>query len=139
MTDQQTLFNYRLNEAEETLGDARAMLAGGISARSVVNRTYYAMFYAALALFIAKNIPHKTSKHSGVIAIFDKEFVHTRQLDRKYSKMLHRLFDARQESDYKELVSYSVDEATEYLKMAEDFLAGVKALINQDNTVQSED
>jgi len=58
---------YRLNEAEETLADARIMLASGISARSVVNRAYYAMFYAILALFIAKGIHHKTSKHSGVI------------------------------------------------------------------------
>jgi uncharacterized protein (UPF0332 family) len=51
MTDRETLFAYRLNEAEETLTDARKMLEGGISARSVVNRAYYAMFYGVIALF----------------------------------------------------------------------------------------
>ena len=44
MTDQQTLFRYRLAEAEETLADARALLETGRSARSIVNRAYYAMF-----------------------------------------------------------------------------------------------
>ena len=65
MTDRETLFRYRLEQAEETLADARMMLAGGGSARSVVNRCYYAMFYGVLALFIQFNTPHKTSKHSG--------------------------------------------------------------------------
>ncbi len=58
-----------LNEAEETLTDARKMLEGGISARSVVNRAYYAMFYGVIALLIHENIEHKTSKHSGIISI----------------------------------------------------------------------
>jgi uncharacterized protein (UPF0332 family) len=53
MTDMEALFAYRINEAEETLEDARKMPAGGGSARSVVNRAYYSMFYAAIALSVA--------------------------------------------------------------------------------------
>jgi hypothetical protein len=37
MTDQQTLFRYRLAEAEETLADAQALLENGRSPRPVVN------------------------------------------------------------------------------------------------------
>ena len=73
------------------------MLEGGISARSVVNRAYYAMFYAVIALFIHENIEHKTSKHSGIISIFDHSIVHTGKMGREYSRMLHRSFNARQE------------------------------------------
>jgi len=131
MTDQETLFRYRLTEAEETLADARTMLANGVSARSVINRAYYAMFYSVLALFIAQGVEHKTSKHSGIIAIFNKEFVHTGKLGKEYSRMLHRLFDARQESDYKDLVMVTTEDAVERLKMAEEFLAGVKAFITR--------
>ncbi len=76
MTDQEILFAYRLNEAEETLADARKMLEGGISTRSVVNRAYYAMFYGVIALFIHENIEHRTSRHSGIISIFDQSIVH---------------------------------------------------------------
>lgn len=93
MTDQQTLFTYRMSEAEETLTDARAMLAAGI------------------------------------IALFDRHFVHTGRLGRDYSKILHRAFDSRQEADYRELVIYTVDDARECLRMAERFLLGIKELI----------
>ena len=51
MTDRETLFLYRLREADETLADAEQMLIGGVSPRSVVNRSYYAVFYFILALF----------------------------------------------------------------------------------------
>ena len=129
MTDRETLFIYRMNEAEETLTDARKMLEGGISARSVVNRAYYAMFYGVIALLIHENIEHKTSKHSGIISIFDKSLVHTGRMGREYSRILHRIFDARQESDYKEFVRFTTEDAAEYLRMAEEFLRGVKARI----------
>jgi uncharacterized protein (UPF0332 family) len=38
-----------------------------------MNRLYYAMFYAVLALLQEKEMG--TSKHSGAIALFDREFV----------------------------------------------------------------
>jgi uncharacterized protein (UPF0332 family) len=129
MTDRETLFIYRMNEAEETLADTRKMLEGGISARSVVNRAYYAMFYGIIALLIHENVEHKTSKHSGIISIFDKSIVHTGKMGREYSRMLHSISDARQESDYKEFVRFTHDDAAEYLRVAEEFLRGIKALI----------
>ncbi len=94
MTDHETLFAYRLNEAEETIADARKMLESGVSARSVVNRAYYAMFYGVLALLLHENIEHKTSKHAGIISIFDRSIVHPGKLGKEYSRMLHRIFDA---------------------------------------------
>ncbi len=42
------------NQAEETLADAKKMLAQNISSRSVINRAYYSMFYVLLALYIAR-------------------------------------------------------------------------------------
>jgi uncharacterized protein (UPF0332 family) len=74
MTDRETLFRYRLQEAEDTLADAERMLASGVSPRSVVNRAYYAVFYFILALFQKDGINARTSKHSGVIGTFDKEY-----------------------------------------------------------------
>ena len=129
MTDKQTLFNYRIIQAEETISDARKMLENQLSPRSIINRTYYSMFYAVLALFIKTDTNVKTSKHSGVISIFDKEFVHTGKLAPYYSKILHKAFKARQEGDYKELVKLSLEDATEFVKLAEEFLDGIKKLI----------
>jgi hypothetical protein len=51
MTDRETIFAYRMKQTEETLSEAIRMLEAGFSPRSIVNRSYYAMFYAVLALF----------------------------------------------------------------------------------------
>lgn len=129
MTDKQVLFTYRLRGAEETLVDAEKMLQAGLTPRSVINRAYYSMFYAVLALFIYEDINPKTSKHSGVIAIFDKAFVHGDKIDRRYSKMLHRMFDARQECDYKDLLEVTPEEAAESVGLADEFIRAIKSFI----------
>ncbi|MEW6686649.1 MAG: HEPN domain-containing protein [Candidatus Edwardsbacteria bacterium] len=132
MTDKQVLFSYRINQAKETLADAERMLQNNLTPRSILNRAYYSMFYAILALFLNKDVPIKTSKHIGVIAIFDKEFVHTGNIDKYYSKMLHKMFEARQESDYKEFIEISVDDATKYVKYAKEFLQRIEEIISKD-------
>jgi uncharacterized protein (UPF0332 family) len=52
MTNKETLFCYRLRQADETLQDIKNLIASHSSSRSIVNRSYYAMFYVILALFI---------------------------------------------------------------------------------------
>jgi len=131
MTDKQILFTYRLKQAEETLADAEKMLQYNLTPRSTLNRAYYAMFYAVLALFLKTEIRLETSKHSGIIAIFDKEFVHTGKVDRHYSKILHKIFDARQEGDYKELVQLSSEDAANFVKLAKEFLENIKKFLSK--------
>lgn len=127
MTDKEALLAFRLREAEETLADAQTLLEAGGSTRTVINRSYYAMFYGLLALFIQEETEIRTSKHAGVIGLFDKAFIHSGKLPIEYSRTLHRLFDARQESDYKEFVQYSEEEARRFFAMAEAFLCAVKS------------
>lgn len=133
MTDKETLLTYRFREAEETLCDAEKMLREGVSPRSVINRAYYSMFYSLLALFISEGINAKTSKHSGVIAIFDKEFVHSGKIDRRYSRMLHRMFDTRQECDYKELVEITAEDSAESVTLATEFVQLIKSFMEKQN------
>lgn len=128
MTDKETLFLYRLKQAEETLSDAKKMLEDKLSSRSIINRAYYSMFYSVLALFLKGDIKIKTSKHSGIISVFDSEFVHTGKIDKHYSKLLHKIFEARQEGDYKEMVEFSYANADEFVKLAEEFLDGIKKI-----------
>jgi uncharacterized protein (UPF0332 family) len=126
MTDRETLMAYRLREAEETLDDAVKMLEAKISPRSVVNRAYYAMFYAVIGLFNRFGTEHRTSRHSTVIAIFDREFVRSGSIDPRYSRMLHRLFDARQIADYKDLIEPSNEEAIKAVEQAREFLTAIR-------------
>lgn len=64
---------YRIKQAEESLEEARFLLVGKKSPRSVINRVYYAMFYAVLALLVYE--PYSSSKHSGVLTYFNKRFI----------------------------------------------------------------
>jgi len=116
MTDRETLLRYRIKQAEETLADAEAMTKGGLSTRSIVNRAYYAMFYALLGLFLKTNVIVKTSKHSGIISMFDQAFILSRKMDRDFSRSLHKMFNLRQVADYKELVEVSSEDAEDALK-----------------------
>lgn len=130
MTDRETLIRYRIKQAEETLADAEAMRAGAFSRRSIVNRAYYSMFYALLGLLLGTNTILKTSKHSGIISIFDQNFILTGKMDKKFSKSLHKMFNARQVADYKELVEVSSEEADDAIKTAGDFVEEIKKFIS---------
>jgi len=122
MSDGEALLAYRMAQAKETLADAKQMMQANLSPRSIANSAYYAMFYALLGLFLGSNVHLKTSKHVGVISIFDREFIHSGKVDVKYSKALHKVFDLRLESDYRELVDISVQDATDAVSLAEEFL-----------------
>lgn len=63
MTEEmQALINYRLEQADEALNVAQLVFEQG-NYRTVVNRAYYAMFYAILALLVPTK--QQTSKHHG--------------------------------------------------------------------------
>jgi uncharacterized protein (UPF0332 family) len=128
MTDRETIFGYRMKQTEETLSEAVRMLESGFSPRSIVNRAYYAMFYAVLTLFIHSDTPHKTSKHSGVIGIFNREFIHTGKLDARFSQMLYAVFDQRMESDYRDFSKVSEEDARNAVLAAQEFVTAIKAL-----------
>jgi len=118
----EALIKYRLEQAEETLKDAKILLKEG-SLRGVVNRAYYAMFYAVLALLI--DIGKGSSKHSRAIALFDRYFVKTSSFPERMSKALHKAFALRQTSDYRELTEISREDAEEILEEAAGFVTEV--------------
>jgi len=68
------LIEYRLDEANEARSDAELLLDAGRH-RAAANRLYYAAFYAAAAALLSRRLEY--SKHSSVIAFFDKEFIRT--------------------------------------------------------------
>ena len=129
MTDKEELFVYRLKQAEDTLSDAEKMVDGDFTSRSITNRAYYSMFYSLLALFLKTDININTSKHTGVISFFDKEFIKAGKIDKRYSKMIHKMFNARQIGDYKELVNISKEDAAENVNLAKEFLGCIKKFI----------
>ena len=131
MTDKEALFSYRLKQAEETLMDAERMLQGNFSPMSITNRAYYSMFYAVLALLLRSDVDIRTSKHVGIIGLFDKEFIQTDKFDRYYSVILHKMFNLRQKSDYKEFAGVTVKDVSEHVKLAKLFLEHVRPHVDK--------
>ena len=76
----------RLEQALETLKEAEALQEHNLW-RGVINRSYYAMFYAVLALAASKDVA--ISKHTHAVAFFDKEFVHRAIFSKEISLSLH--------------------------------------------------
>ena len=120
------LIEIRLTQAKESLVKSRTLLNSGLL-RGAINRSYYAMFYAALALAVLSQ--EVTSKHSGVIAFFDREYVRTGIFTRELSKAFHLGFQRRQESDYGELFTASEDEANKAIIEARNFVECVEKYI----------
>lgn len=122
----QALIAYRLDQASHALRQAE-VLAEVEEWEGVVNRAYYAMFYAALALLLTKSLG--ASKHAGVLSLVDREFVRPGILPASMSRMLRDAFNQRQRVDYMEFAHVSKDRAVEILDHAREFLVHIHRLV----------
>lgn len=121
------LIRHRMEQAQTALDDAAFLLNGNRSPQSIVNRTYYAMFYAVLALL--QKIGKVPSKHVGVISLFDTEFALKGVFPKELSKDFHKAFELRQVSDYKSVAPISLEKAGETLQSAKRFVEAVRAYL----------
>jgi uncharacterized protein (UPF0332 family) len=119
----EALLRYRMEQAHETLREAEILLNES-ALRGTINRAYYAMFYALLALLATKRLG--TSKHSGALALFDREFVKTGLFPRELSRSLRLAFDRRQTHDYGEMTQANRQIAEETLADAKAFVAAIE-------------
>ncbi len=122
--DKKALIQYRMERAHESLNDARLILEQKGSNASIVNRAYYAMFYAALALLIT--IDKGSSKHQGVIALFDENFIKTNLLPKELGKLFHRAFDMRQLGDYRDMLVVTEEQAVDAINAAVKFVIAIE-------------
>ena len=125
--NRKALIEYRLTQARDSIREADVLDQSGMSRRSVMNRLYYAMFYAVLALLQEKEMG--TSKHSGAIALFDREFVKTGTFPKEMSKALHRAFELRQKGDYMEETEVTSDDVAEIRPVAEQFVESAERFL----------
>lgn len=117
--EQREYVEYRLSRASEALQAARMLLDGG-HLHSAISRMYYACFHAASAILLTED--HSSSKHSGLLALFDLYWMKPERLPRNLSRIYHGLFDRRQEADYGDAVFFDADEAEARLAQAEEFV-----------------
>lgn len=124
---QKQRIDYRLSQGHEALKEADVLYQAGLF-RGAINRAYYAMFYATLALSVLKE--REISKHSGLIAFFDQEYVKTGLFPKELSKALHLAFDQRQSNDYGEVGLIDQDEAQRAIVEARIFVDKIAGYID---------
>jgi len=118
------LIDYRLKQANESIAEAEILLKNKASLRSVTNRVYYGMFYSALALLITKKIG--SSKHSGVLAMFNKEFVKPKIFPTEMAKSFWKAFNMRQKGDYKEFEALEKADVKNILSKGKEFIKRIE-------------
>ncbi|GAA4411918.1 hypothetical protein GCM10023187_38390 [Nibrella viscosa] len=88
---------YRIARAQETLSDAKSLIALK-GWNSAANRLYYAAYYMVVALMVQEGI--KITSHDGAKQMLGLHFIKTGKLDVRYSKIYGHLFNTRQSGDY---------------------------------------
>ncbi len=123
----QILIDLWLEKASDALASAKLEHAEGHLAFAV-NRLYYACFYAVTALLLTSG--KQFTRHSAVIAEFNRAYVKTGKVDVAWSKFYQRLFDDRQESDYVPTATFDPADIGRRIERAKAFVGTIRALVN---------
>jgi hypothetical protein len=122
------LSEYRLKQAEEMLDAARSNFKIE-QYKTALNRAYYAVFHAMRAVNILDGFD--SSKHSGVIAYFNYNYLKTEKLDKNLSKIIKSTYYLREKSDYDDFYIASKSEVETQLENAEIFLGEIKKYLEE--------
>ena len=66
------------------------------------------MFYIVNALLLTEGL--SSSKHSGVLSIFNREFIKKGLFDKELGKFYTKMFEFRQKADYKDMVKFKEED-----------------------------
>lgn len=119
------LSRWRIEKAEKTFLEGEKLLALGLY-NGAINRFYYAAFHAVRALLATKQLD--SSKHSGVIALFNREFVKPGIVSKETGKILSTTFSLRSEADYDDFTTFDfadTDKARNDVRILIDEINGV--------------
>jgi len=122
---QEELVHYRMERAWETLDEARLMFSSN-HLHGAANRLYYACFYAVCALLAHYEM--SSSKHGGVMSLFNQHFVKEGVVSNSYGKFYSKLFNSRTEGDYGDMLS-EIEISKDDLVGAEKFITTIRELI----------
>lgn len=114
---------YRLLRAKEMLEASEENFKMG-QLRTSLNRSYYAVFHAMRAVNILEGFD--SSKHSGVIAFFNKNILKENKMNRNLAKIIKSTSYLREKSDYDDFYIASKIETQEQLNNASIFLKEVE-------------
>lgn len=110
------LSQYRFQRACEDYETAQLLLKSR-NLKASVSRSYYAIFHSLRSVTALDQFD--SSKHSGIIAYINRNYVKEGIFDKSFSKLLDSAYRLREKTDYEDFMIVSIEMAEEQLKKAE--------------------
>lgn len=117
---------YRFEKALSNIDIAKSLYTSG-SYEVALNRAYYSAFDAMRAVNALDGFD--SSKHSGVIAHFNQEYVKTKIFPTSTSSVIRKASMLREKSDYEDFYEADGDETADTIAKVEIFLKDVESYL----------
>ena len=124
---------YRYETAQENLQDAKIMYDNG-RYKNALNRAYYAIFHSVRAVIALDGFD--SSKHSGVIAFFNQNYVKNGTFTKDLSRIIREASEKREKADYLDFYVASKDEAEKQILRAEYFLKRIEQYLITEHIIE---
>ena len=126
MPGTQDLIDLRVQQATESLGEARLLIEKNMC-RGAMDRVYFTMFYCACALLATKEFG--PSRDGNVAAKFHREFVSTGLIPEEIGLRFKRATQLHQDSDLGPQAPPDCERLRELMADAENFLTTTKLFL----------
>jgi uncharacterized protein (UPF0332 family) len=124
--DRNQLVKYNIEKSNQAIEDVKFLIENG-KLYLAANRIYYGIFYILSALALKHRF--STKNHGQLIGWFNKNFVKTGKVDKKYSNILRQSFELRSEADYDVLTDFNKEEIEQNYGEMKEVISGVKKLL----------
>lgn len=125
--ERKLLVEFEIEKAHKLI-DQFIILENAALWDTLANRVYYAVFHAVTALLIMNGL--HAGSHQGVSVLFNKHFVKENLVDEKYGRLLARLENMREKSDYTCLFETTKEEVMPMIPQAKEMISIIENLIN---------
>lgn len=129
------LSRYRFETSLEALNDAKIMYDNE-RYKNALNRAYYGIFHAIRAVNALDG--YDSSKHSGVIAHFNQNYIKEGTFPKELSKIIKLASENREKADYLDFFIASKSEAEKQIQRCEEFIDYIKDYLFGKNILKNE-
>jgi uncharacterized protein (UPF0332 family) len=126
--EKKAIIEYRIKQAFDS-ADVAEFLILNQKIPAAVNRIYYSVFYSLLAL--ALQFGYKTSKHTQLIGWFNKKFIASGEIEKKFGRILRDCYNYRISADYDSFVSFAEEDIQVLLSEMKSFLVRIDQFIKE--------
>lgn len=121
------IIQSRLNQARESLDEAKTLLIQDAEVNFVMNSLYYAFLYPVLGLLLARGITAPVQ--SAALSLFEDEFVRTGDFDRRFLDAVLMAYDLRPACSCEGKKQVRPEDIEQLLPIAEEFLMHVERFV----------